>query len=77
MNRTTPNRMQEHWETVRPFLQREWPRLTEADLDEVAGQYDRLIHKIKRLYHGGEEIMLEAAIKSKLQRFFNQVEKIN
>ncbi|MBI2067201.1 MAG: hypothetical protein HYW02_00205 [Deltaproteobacteria bacterium] len=63
--------MQEHWEEVRAFLKREWIHLTEVDLDEIDGEYDRLIRKIKEIYKGADEITQEAAIKSKLQRFLN------
>lgn len=71
---TTPNRMQKHWEPAKAFLKREWPKLTEVDLEEIDGEYDRLIHKIWELYDGPQEIMQEASIKSKLQSFFNYIE---
>jgi uncharacterized protein YjbJ (UPF0337 family) len=71
----TPNRMQKHWEVVKPYLKREWPRLTDVDLEEIDGEYDRLIHKVKELYGGGEEIQQEAAIKGRLQRFLNDLER--
>lgn len=70
----TPNRMQLHWGQVAPFLQREWPRLTDVDLEEIDGEYDRLISKIKDLYNGPIEIMQEAAIKGKIQSFLNDLE---
>lgn len=72
----TPNRMQRHWETMVPFLKREWPLLTEVDIEEIDGEYDRLIHKIKELYDGSQEIMQEAGIKGKLQRYLNQIKPI-
>ena len=56
------------------FLRREWPLLTEVDLEQIDGEYDRLIHKVKELYDGGDEIQIEAAIKGKLQRFLNRLE---
>ncbi len=70
----TPNRMQHHWEETRPFLQNEWPALTDADLEDIDGEYDRLIHKIKDLYSLGDEIQIEAGIKGKLQKFLNTLE---
>lgn len=71
---TTPNRMQRSWSEVRGFLKREWPRLTDVDLDDIDGEYDRLIHKIKAVYGGPDEITQEAKIKGKLQRFLNNLE---
>lgn len=72
-----PNRMQHHWENVRHFLKKEWPKLTDVDLEEIDGEYDRLIHKIKELYGGPEEIMQEAAVKGKIQRYLNDLETIS
>lgn len=74
MPRTMPNRMQVHWDEAKRFLKREWPRLTEVDLDVVEGEYDRLIRKIKEIYRGPDEITLEATVKGKLQRFLNRLE---
>ena len=73
---TTPNRMQRHWEAVKSLLKKDWPKLTEVDLEEVDGEYDRLIHKVRELYGGGEEIQIEAAIKGKIQRFLNEIEGV-
>jgi len=72
----TPNRMQQHWGVVQNFLRREWPKLSDVDLEEIDGEYDRLIHKVKELYGGGDEIQLEAGIKTKLQAYLNDLEKI-
>jgi len=72
---TTPNRMQRHWDLVQGFLRREWPRLTDVDLEEIDGEYDRLIHKVKELYGGGDEIQIEAGIKGKIQSYLNDLEK--
>lgn len=74
MFRAMPNRLQEHWEEAKRFLKREWPRLSEVDLEEIDGEYDRLIRKIKEVYGGPEEIMQEAAIKGRLQSFVNDLE---
>ena len=71
--KTIPNRMQRHWEETKQFLKREWPCLTDVDLDEIDGEYDRLIHKIHELYDG-DEIQIEADIKGKIQRFLNLLE---
>ncbi len=71
-----PNRMQRHWSETRNFLQREWPRLTDVDLDEIDGEYDRLIHRIRQLYRAGDEIQIEGGIKTKIQRFLNGLDNI-
>jgi uncharacterized protein YjbJ (UPF0337 family) len=71
----TPNRMQKHWDAVKPYLKREWPRLTDVDLEQIDGEYDRLIGKVRELYRTGDEIQIEAGIKGRLQRFLNDLEK--
>lgn len=65
--------MQEHWEEVKKFLKQEWPKLTDVDLEEIDGEYDRLITKIKEIYGGPEEITQEAAIKGKIKRIIDRV----
>lgn len=51
--------------------------MTDVDLEEINGEYDRLIHKVKELYGGGDAIQQEAAIKGKIQRFLNDIETIS
>ena len=75
MTQKTPNRMEAHWGAVKSYLKREWPRLTDVDLEDIDGQYDRLIHKVKEIYGGGDEIQQEAGIKGRLQRFLNDLEQ--
>jgi uncharacterized protein YjbJ (UPF0337 family) len=77
MPHTTPNRMQSHWQKVRHFLKTEWPKLTETDLDEIDGEYDRLIHKVKKIYRTGDEIQIEAGIKGKIQLFLNHLDNLD
>lgn len=72
---TTPNRMQRHWGEVQRFLKREWPKITDVDLEEIDGEYDRLIRTVQNLYGGGDEIQIEGSIKTKLQAFLNDLEK--
>ncbi len=48
----------------------------EVDLEEIDGEYDRLIHKVGELYGGGAEIQTEAGIKGKIQRFLNELEGV-
>lgn len=68
--------MQRHWNIVKDYLRREWPKLTDVDLEEIDGEYDRLIHKLKDLYRCGDEIQIEAEIKDKLQRYLNELENV-
>ncbi len=71
---TTANRLQTHWGEIQPFLKQEWPRLTQVDLDEINGHYDRLIQKIHELHGGGQNIQIEGGIKTKIQNYINALE---
>ena len=73
----TPNRIEKNWDAVVPFLKRTWTKLTDVDIEEVDGRYDRLIDKIKDIYGGNIQIMQEAHIKQTLQTFLNDLEKID
>ncbi len=68
-----PNRMQSHWSEVARFVKIQWPRLTDVDLEQINGEYDRLVSKITELYRSGSEITQEAQIKGKIQRFLNNI----
>ena len=70
---TTPTRRQENWDEVKKFLKQEWPGLTEVDLEEIDGEYDRLIHKIKEIYRGPDEITQEASIKGKIKKWVDTI----
>lgn len=69
--------MQRHWPAMVAFLQKEWPLLTSVDFEDIDGEYDRLIHKIRRIYGGGAEIQMEGEIKTKIQDHLNALEGIN
>lgn len=71
---STPNRLQTHWPLVQQFIQKQWPRINRFDLEQIDGEYDRLILKIKELYGGPAWITQEAGIKTRLQKFLNQLE---
>lgn len=74
--KTTPNRMQLHWDVMKAYLRREWPKLSDVDLEEIDGEYDRLIHTLKELYRCGDEIQIEAGIRDKIQRYLNELESV-
>ena len=74
---TTPNRIEKNWDSVVLFLKRTWPKLTDFDIEQVGGRYDKLIQIVKNVYGGRAPIMQEAHIKQTLQTFLNDLEKVN
>ena len=65
--------MEANWSRAKEFIQGEWPKLTETDLQWVDGRFDRLIDKIREVYGGRASIMQEAPIREKLTAFFNSI----
>lgn len=71
---TTPNRLEENWDKIRPLILQEWDRLNDADLDWTEKQFDRLVEVIRDRYGGRVEIIQEASIRNRLNQLFRQVE---
>lgn len=45
------------WRALRGRVKAQWGKLTDADLDEIGGNYDMLVGKIQQKYgHAREEI---------------------
>lgn len=69
---TTPNRMQDHWESVKKFIRNEWPLLSETAVANINGDFDKFLEYLEEYYdnHPFEE----ARARNKLQRFINSLE---
>jgi len=70
----TPNRLEDHWEAIKPLLLVEWGELSEGDLEYVDKRFDKLVEVIRQLYGGRVEIIQEAAIRDRLNQLLAQVE---
>ena len=64
--------MQEHWPEVAVYIKKEWPRLTQAAIRGVNGNYDRFLAVLKETYNGFP--LEEAKAREKIQRFINGIE---
>lgn len=71
----TPNRLQTYWDQVKPFIKSQWPLISDTALNQINGNYDRFLKYLKEAYNNFP--LEEARVRDKLQRFFNQLEKIN
>jgi hypothetical protein len=71
----TPNRMEDHWQQLKPLLQQEWSQLSDADLQYINKEFDRLVEVIRQRYGGRTEIMQEAAIRDRLNEIFKKLEE--
>jgi len=70
----TPNRLEDHWDEIRPLLLKEWVRLSEADLDWTQKQFDRLVEVIRQRYGGRVEIIQEAGIRNTVLNLLAKIE---
>ncbi|MCP5468148.1 MAG: hypothetical protein H7A32_02635 [Deltaproteobacteria bacterium] len=70
----TLNRMEENWLQLAPLIQKEWNRLSQADLDYIDTEYDRLVEIVRQRYGGRKEIIQEAAIRTRLNSLLASIE---
>lgn len=60
---TTPNRLESHWKQIKPLILKKWDRLTEADLDYIDAEFDRLVDVVKQRYDGPVKTISEENIR--------------
>ncbi len=70
----TPNRMETNWDKLKPLLLKEWDLLSEADLEWVDEEFDRLVEVIRQRYGGRVEIIQEASIRDTLNTLLAKIE---
>lgn len=68
----TPNRMQTYWSETRAFIQENWPKITDVDLDRINGNFDNFLFYLKQYYNNFP--LNEAIARGKLQKFFNAMD---
>jgi hypothetical protein len=71
---TTPNRLETHWEEIKPLLRQKWDRLTESDLDFIDCEFDRLVQVVKQRYDEPVQTVKEAHIRQAVLEMLNQLE---
>jgi uncharacterized protein YjbJ (UPF0337 family) len=42
--------MEEKWDTLKPQVRKQWDKLSDEDLNHIAGRKDRLVGKIREKY---------------------------
>ena len=62
------NRLEDHWDKIKPLLKQEWPRLNDADLDAIDRHYDLLVQVIRERHGGRANIIQEAGIRDRLNQ---------
>ena len=70
----TPNRMEDNWAALKPLLKKEWDQLSDADLQYIDKEFDRLVEVIRQRYGGRAEIIQEASIRDRLNKIFKKLE---
>ena len=72
---TTPNRLDTHWNEIRPLLLKKWPLLNEADLDFIDGEFDRLVELVRQRYDDPVITVKEANIRQEVLNLLAELEK--
>jgi len=71
----TPNRMEDHWDKLKPLLQKEWDLLNDADLQFIDKRFDFLVDLIRQRYGGRANIIQEASIRDRVNQMLQDLEK--
>jgi len=71
---STLNRLQTHWEILKPRILKEWTQLTDADLDYTEGEFDRLVEVIKQRYDGPVYKVSEEVIRYVVLQMLKEIE---
>lgn len=71
---STPTRLESHWEEISVRFKERWPLLCQTDLEQISGNYDKLITTLKRIYGRGKSIILEADIRDQVNEIIHQVD---
>ena len=69
-----PNRLEKNWQRIGPMLQARYDKLSDTDLVQIDGEFDRLVQVLRTLYGGRIEIIQEAVIRDYLNELLSQVE---
>ncbi len=71
---TTPNRLQLHWNEIKPLLLKRWPLLTESDLKYIDCEFDRLVEIVRQRYDGPVVTVKEADIRQEVLEMLKKME---
>ena len=71
----TPNRLESHWEEIKPLILEEWAELTDSDLEGTGKQFDKLVALIRERCGGRVDIIQEAGIRTRLNQILDSWEK--
>ena len=72
---STPNRLESHWKALRPMILKKWDRLTEADLDYIDAEFDRLVDVVKQRYDGPVKTISEEVNRYDALKMVRQLEE--
>ncbi|MBF0491680.1 MAG: hypothetical protein HQM15_02735 [Deltaproteobacteria bacterium] len=71
---TTPNRLETHWEEIKPLILKKWDRLTLSDFDSIDCEFDRLVEVIRQRYNGPVYTVSEENIRYEVLKMLAGIE---
>ena len=63
--------VERHWDDFKGAIREQWSRLSEADLDEIAGRRERLLQKLQAHYGSGR-----AQVEAEVRAFWDRLETL-
>jgi hypothetical protein len=71
-----PNRLEKHWETMKPEILVRWDKLSPYDLVYVEGRFDRLVELIRHRYMPSRSpLSIEAEVRDWLVKKITELER--
>jgi uncharacterized protein YjbJ (UPF0337 family) len=64
---TTWQQVERHWKEFRPQLRSQWPKLSDAELNDIGGKRDKLVKTLETDYkvtHAEAEKQVESFLKT-------------
>lgn len=72
-----PNRLEQHWEAIKPQILKDWDILTQEDLEHSGPHFDRVLELIQtRYYPGRSRISVEGKIRDYLYNLLDALDYV-
>ena len=70
----TPNRLETHWEKIKPLILKKWNRLSNSDFDYIDCEFDRLVEVVQQRYNGPVYTVSEENVRYDLLKLLAELE---
>ncbi len=71
---STPNRLETHWQKIKPLILKKWDRLASSDFEFIDCEFDRLVDVIRERYNGPVYTVSEENIRYEVLKMLGDIE---